>query len=204
MRYIVVCAGENHFKELYEKKDGDFIISVDGGYNYIREMNIIPDVHLGDNDSSNCEYLVNKEIIKYNPIKDESDLELAILYINKIYNKEEVVIYNATGNRLDHFEANIRLILKYSDMNLYIVDNKNKVFLVNSNDDYIMINKNNYKYISFFNYEDDTVITLEGFKYNLNNYKLRRFDNLCLSNEVISIGKLKANKPLLCIQSKDK
>ena len=40
MRYIVVCAGENHFKELYEKKDDAFMISVDGGYNYIREMNI--------------------------------------------------------------------------------------------------------------------------------------------------------------------
>ncbi len=213
MRYIIVCAGENHFEDLYKHEENDFIISVDGGYNYLNKLNIMPDIHLGDNDSSiNNNYKVKKEIIKYNPIKDDSDLELAINYILTNYNNEEVLVYNATGNRLDHYEANIRLLLKNPNVNIKLLDDKNKIYVLNNN--IYNISKSDYKYISFFNYEDNTVISLEGFKYNLENYMMKKFDNLCLSNEIIGngnienenigTGKVKVNKCILCIESKDK
>ena len=202
MRYIIVCAGENHFDKLYEHNVNDFIISVDGGYEYLNKLNLIPDIHLGDNDSSeNKNYVVKKEVIKYNPIKDDSDLALAINYILNNSNKEEVIVYNATGNRLDHYEANIRLLLKHPDINIKIIDDKNLIYVINKD---TFIFKSDYKYISFFNYESYTIISVDGFKYNLDNYKMKKHDNFCLSNEIITKGIVKVTKPILCVESKDK
>ena len=63
------------------------------------------------------------------------------------------------------------------------------------------ITKDKYKYISFFNVYDDTIITLKGFKYNLSNYTMKRFDNLCLSNEIIKKGYVNVNKEIIAIEA---
>ena len=37
MIYKIVCAGENHFAELYKKDNEEVIIAVDGGYKVLKE-----------------------------------------------------------------------------------------------------------------------------------------------------------------------
>ena len=69
----IVCAGENHFKNLYKKDQEEYLIAVDGGLNTISEMNLVADLAIGDFDSCDInEYNCYKEKITYNKIKDES------------------------------------------------------------------------------------------------------------------------------------
>lgn len=195
----IVCAGENHFKNLYKKDQEEYLIAVDGGLNTISEMNLVADLAIGDFDSCNInEYNCYKEKITYNKIKDESDLELAVIHAFKL-NFEKIVIYNATGNRLDHFYASILLLNKFSKKNIEIVNNNNKIKVINET---TVFKKSEYKYISFFALEEDVVITLEGFYYNIKDYKLETSNPLGLSNEIKEEGKVVINnKKLLVIES---
>lgn len=195
----IVCAGENHFKNLYKKDQEEYLIAVDGGLNTIYEMNLVADLAIGDFDSCDInEYNCYKEKITYNKIKDESDLELAVIHAFK-FNFEKIVIYNATGNRLDHFYASILLLNKFSKKNIEIVNNNNKIKVINET---TVFKKSEYKYISFFALEEDVVITLEGFYYNIKDYKLETSNPLGLSNEIKEEGKVVINnKKVLVIES---
>lgn len=195
----IVCAGENHFKNLYKKDQEEYLIAVDGGLNTISEMNLVADLAIGDFDSCDInEYNCYKEKITYNKIKDESDLELAVIHAFKL-NFEKIVIYNATGNRLDHFYASILLLNKFSKKNIEIVNNNNKIKVINET---TLFKKSEYKYISFFALEEDVVITLEGFYYNIKDYKLETSNPLGLSNEIKEEGKVVINnKKVLVIES---
>lgn len=198
MRYILVASGEDNFKQCYEKQNGDCVWAIDGGLKTLEKEGIIPDVFIGDNDSALSNDIISKQTILINPCKDYSDLEEALMIINKEYNDEEVIIYNATGGRSDHFIANIRLLSKYDNMNITILDIYSKIYLIKNTKE---ITKDKYKYISFFNVYDDTIITLKGFKYNLSNYTMKRFDNLCLSNEIIKKGYVNVNKEIIAIEA---
>ena len=195
----IVCAGENHFKNLYKKDQEEYLIAVDGGLNTISEMNLVADLAIGDFDSCDInEYKCYREKITYNKIKDESDLELAVIHAFNL-NFEKIVIYNATGNRLDHFYASILLLNKFSKKNIEIVNNNNKIKVINET---TVFKKSEYKYISFFALEEDVVITLEGFYYNIKDYKLETSNPLGLSNEIKEEGKVVINnKKVLVIES---
>lgn len=199
MRYILVCSGSDTFCKCYKKHSDDVIYAIDGGMRVINNSDYSADVYIGDVDSLSKEEIVARAINIFSPEKDYSDLELAIKMIEDKYNNEEIIIYNATGMRMDHQEANIRFLFKYNHMNIKLVDDYNEIFVIK---DTIKILKDNYKYISFFNYLDDTYITLKGFKYNLDNYKMEKFDNLCLSNEIVDDATVETNKLILCIKSK--
>ena len=51
MIYKLVCAGDNHFIDLYKKDENEIIIAVDGGYKVLNENNIKIDYFFGDYDS---------------------------------------------------------------------------------------------------------------------------------------------------------
>ena len=53
--------------------------------------------------------------------------------------------------------------------------------------------KDGYKFISLFSIED-SIISLNGFKYNLNKYLLKPNDSLCLSNEILDNPKIDLEK----------
>ena len=46
----IVCAGENHFKNLYKKDENEYLIAVDGGLSVISKMNLVADLAIGDFD----------------------------------------------------------------------------------------------------------------------------------------------------------
>lgn len=195
----IVCAGENHFKELYKKDIDEYIIAVDGGLNSIFEMNLVADLAIGDFDSCDInKYSCYKEKMTYNKIKDESDLELALIYALE-FNPEKIIIYNATGDRLDHFYASILLLSKFTQDNIEIINKNNKIKVINKSTTF---KKGNYKYISFFALEENTIITLEGFYYNIKDYNLETTNPLGLSNEIVREGRVTINnKKLLVIES---
>lgn len=212
-RYILVAAGEDTFTAIYQKnkfiRESDYVIAVDGGLKVLEKNNIKPSIFIGDNDSNinNVDY----PKLLYKSEKDESDFELAISYVinsnsseykdSLDYKDVEILVYNATGRRLDHFISTIRTIVKNEDLNIKIIDDRNIIYLIKEKE--TILEDANYKYISFFNLYDDTIITLKGFKYDLDNYKMDRYCNLCLSNQIIKEGKIFCNKPIIVIRSKD-
>lgn len=201
MIYKLICAGIDSFIENYKQDKEEFIIAIDGGYQVLQQYNIKIDAFFGDFDSLTKKELSLKNEHIYSSIKDDSDFDLAIDYlINdiRISTDDKIIIYNGTGGRLDHYRAIINTIIQNKDYNITLVDDRNMILV----SDLISIFKqDNYKYISFFSIEEDTILSLKGFKYNIDNYNLKLYDNLCLSNEIINEGILKTNKKVLVIKA---
>ena len=202
MIYKIVCAGENHFAELYKKDNEEVIIAVDGGYKVLCENNIKTNYFFGDFDSLEETEIACDNVKKYSSIKDKSDFELAIDYLVqelKINKNDKVLVYNSTGGRLDHFYGILNVVVKYKEFHIEVIDKYNRIFI---SDLKMNLKKNEYKYISFYSINNDTIISLEGFKYNIKEYSLKNNDNLCLSNEITEVGHLDSNKKVLIIESK--
>ena len=200
MIYKLVCAGEDCFINNYKKDNDEYIIAIDGGYEVLKKYNISINAFFGDFDSLDKQDIAIKNEHVYSSIKDYSDFDLAINYlINdlKISKEDMVLVYNGTGGRLDHYNAILNTLIRNKEFNIKVINDRNLIFISDNN----TFKKDSFKYISFFSIEKDTIISLEGFKYNIQNYKLNQFDNLCLSNEIINDGILMTNKKLLVIKA---
>ena len=116
-RCIMMCAGEYHPMEIDIRPD-DFVIAVDGGFAYLLEAGIEPDLLLGDFDS--LEEGSADPIARYRAMgpdhflqlpvaKDDTDtMAAAKLGLEKGY--REFLIYGALGGRLDHLMANVQTL----------------------------------------------------------------------------------------------
>lgn len=191
MKAIIIANGnyldKEKFLELFD--DGDYIICADGGLNYAHNMGIKPDLLLGDLDSANENYLKfyqDIEIMKYNPEKDYTDTELAIITaIKKGYTN--ICLVCATGTRLDHTGANIYLIEKYYNNNIRIdiIDNYNIISGITGIRT-IYRSDVSFKNTSLIPITKEIHIEyLKGFKYTLSNRTVCRGSTLCISNEII-------------------
>ncbi|MCK9536207.1 MAG: thiamine diphosphokinase [Bacilli bacterium] len=179
----IVSAGPNGFKKLYHPDADEFLVGVDGGIYNIVEKGLKVDLAVGDFDSCNIEeVIIHCSKVKFYPEKkDLSDLELAVQEVLPM-KSDKIEIYNATGGRIDHFIAALNVIISYSDYNIEMFDERNHICIIREN---TIFKKSKYKYCSFFAIENDTIISLSGFKYQLNKYHLHPFDNRCLSNEIV-------------------
>lgn len=160
-----------------------FVIGVDGGCNYLIENNIKMDLAIGDFDSIKDRNLLKdiETITKTN--MDYSDLELAVEYcLEKKFKK--AYLFGFTGKRSDHFIFNIRMIQKMFQLGIevYMVDEFNVITLIDEEKEF---EKSCFKFFSIVPLFEDTIISITGAKYNLNNQKLDMVSTLTLSNEWI-------------------
>lgn len=148
-------------------------------------------IAIGDFDSCTKEeydYIKNncKEIYEYSAEKDETDLSIAIDYL-LTQNIENIVIhFEVQSGRIDHLLGNILLLKKGipKGIPIQIETMQNYIYILLPGE--YQISSFHKKYISLFALENINSLTLKGFKYDLNNYKLNVTDTLCISNEVIS------------------
>ena len=195
----IIFLGQNIDIKSIDFKDS-YIVGVDMGALMLANNKINMDLSIGDFDTagiSNIDLIksYSKKYIKLNPIKDDSDTEAVL---KELYDKfDEIIIYGGlSGKRVEHLISNLLLLIKYPQIKF--IDNYSYVELVDGEK---VIYKDNYKYISFFSMEEST-ISLKGFKYNLENKKVRLDNSFGLSNEIVEdIGIIKTSKPLLCIKS---
>ncbi len=89
------------------------VIAADGGLRHVLALGRRPDVLIGDLDSlppgADPETAAGK-VIRYPRDKDETDLELALLYAVDHYPDAEVFVVGGAGGRLDHLLANVLLL----------------------------------------------------------------------------------------------
>ncbi len=172
----------------------------------------MPNHVVGDFDSVNIKllrfYQNNFRIVfhKYNPEKDNTDTDIALKLAIQL-KSSNITIMGVLGKRMDHTLANIHILKNALEVGIpcQIQDSYNKIYLIKDN---ITLAKNKIygKYISLIPLTTTVEgITLEGFKYPLNNTSLSIGLSLGVSNEIVKdVATIKIKHGILIvIESKD-
>lgn len=200
---IVIIGGgninKNFISEFIGKLDADSlsIIACDSGYENCLAIGLEPDIVIGDFDSISREAYEklqrsNAEVIKLNPVKDDTDIEAALnIAVRKSMVGDYIYLLGATGKRLDHFLGNVNLLgmgcLK--QRKVVIVDEYNYIQMISAGQVLILSREGEEAqfghYVSIFPYGGKaTGVTMTGFKYPLENATIEGFNTLTVSNEI--------------------
>lgn len=215
IKVLIVTGGNislTFMKEYLTERIFDKIIAVDKGLEAVQALSLKPDYIIGDFDSVSKEVisyyktLDGVEVAEYNPMKDASDTELAILSAMEL-KPEEIVILGATGTRADHMMANVSLLYLPLKENIKtsLVDAHNKIYLIN-HDTVLYRKKLHGPYVSLLPFTETVKgVTLKGFLYPLEKKTLTLGSSLSISNEVTEEKAeiLTESGILLVIEAKD-
>ncbi|HBA97552.1 MAG TPA: thiamine diphosphokinase [Lachnospiraceae bacterium] len=221
-RTLIIGGGEIDYEftaDYLSKQKFDTVVCADSGLDAADRLGLNVNFLMGDFDSVEKETLSkfleldcqgdNTKYIKYPKEKDYTDMHLVLEWTTG-RKPSEIVILGATGRRLDHFIANINILMLPLENNIpaYIIDKYNKICLADREH---RISKENLwgKYISICPFTDKvTDVCLHGFKYPLTGETLRTGGSRTVSNEladgadeaIISLGE----GILIVIESKDR
>lgn len=177
-----------------DENENSIWVGVDRGVYTLLKKEIHPDIAFGDFDSVSVAELAEieskvTELKRYKPEKDETDMELALNWA-LTQMPDEIRLFGISGGRLDHFLANVHLLIKPvlagADTPIYLIDRNNVIFAKGPGS-YSVKREKNKKFISFIPITlSVSKLTLEGFKYPLNDCHISIGSTLCISNELIS------------------
>ena len=181
---VLVANGEkpvsNYAKQLIE--ENNLRICVDSNLSFFKELDVEPDIIIGDLDTIEINKVSPKSTIVNEDDQNKTDLEKSLDYcIAK--NIKNISIIGATGERDDHNLANILIAQQYSDaLNIEMVTNFFQIFFVRESKEILEKKNRNLSMISSI---DDNRITTTGLEYNLSDQKLNSFSH-GISNRIIS------------------
>lgn len=98
-------------------RENVYIIAADGGIELLQRIGITPDEWVGDMDSVDSSFSCEDNditTIKVSPIKDETDMELAIERALRASCTDVLIFGGMGGSRMEHTLANIQLIYGYA------------------------------------------------------------------------------------------
>lgn len=194
MKVILVAGGpERELPDLELFNEADtYWVGVDRGTLYLLQRGMKPQAAFGDFDSVSaaewdCIQQEVKNIHTFPAEKNETDLELALQWALTLQ-PEKLMVFGATGGRLDHFFGMISLLTSNSvivhNTKIEVIDRFNRLSICGPGvkkvwRDYA------YKYFSFFPVTKEVKgFTLEGFKYPLTNHTVQLGSTLYVSNEL--------------------
>lgn len=167
---LIIANGEPPRNSLLQElvDQSNIIIAADGGSNICFRKNIYPDFIVGDLDSIEPQILSNFKDCQIIKISDQSthDLFKAIDF-TKTLNPHIIRIVAAFGKRLDHSMANLLLLQQmYKTLPLEFYDSHGRLSMLSGNQ---KIEMPVGQIISLFSFLPVHGVTLEGFKYSLEN-----------------------------------
>ncbi|MCX7981776.1 MAG: thiamine diphosphokinase [Syntrophales bacterium] len=175
-------------KRMWEAKKPQAVICANGGAKYAWRAEIRPTLIVGDFDSLSREIKrhYQKENIPYQvypTAKDETDAIIAYRQAC-LMAPDEIWLFGALGGRVDHFLANLSLLLMGEREGVFvkIVDEKCEMFLVSG--DKVIEGKEGDVVSLLALFEDAAGVDLEGFLYPLSRGVLRRDFPLGVSNRL--------------------
>ena len=194
-RALIIAGGTLNLafaRSYIENQRFDCVIAVDNGLKYADDMELPPDLIVGDFDTA-CKELVSKykekkqvPIIQLSPVKDETDTETAVDYCIQL-RYDEVIFLGATGGRFDHTMANLHMLYRLLQHQIQgvLVDEQNVIRLLNHS---ITLEKSKLSgiYISLLPFVGQVEqLTLKGFLYPLEQYTLTPGVSVGISNEAV-------------------
>lgn len=193
----IFVGGAPIFTEGFKKenfKSTDYIIAADSGCAQIERLNksgftVSPDLILGDMDSFGKEKAVslypNAEYLGFPPEKDYTDTQLAVeTAIERGF--DTIMIIGGTGNRADHYLANLSLLRKYRSetRDIRIFDGKNMVMYERPGC-FVLPRDGVFKYFSLIPDGSPLYgVSISGAKYELENADIDRDMPITVSNEI--------------------
>lgn len=195
----LIGAGEHPDNIICRPDSDDYVIAVDGGYDYAVQLGITPNLIIGDFDSLKSNMAASNDdnipVISFPPEKDYTDMMLAAEKATKL-GFRTILIYGGTGGRPDHTFANIQLLSWITEHGCaaYLFDDaytmtaiKNRTLSIAAGtpDKHSgFITSDGYGYISIFSLSDVSEgVTIKGLKYTACGITLNRFHALGTSNE---------------------
>ena len=88
--------------------EGGLLIAADGGYCWLRELKLVPDIVVGDFDSMG-EAPKHPNMVRLPKEKDETDM-MAAIRLGRERGMDVFHIYGGTGGRFDHTVANLQIL----------------------------------------------------------------------------------------------
>lgn len=182
----------------------DYIVCADAGQFIAKKYGIIPDVCIGDFDSTNARNIDNKyacdaqnykvfdcEYITYPAEKNLTDAEASLEHVVNLFRETslDIIILGGIGGRLDHTIGALNTIREYSSsrVRVRLLDMKNCAEFISSEFNYsIRIEASPfYKFFSVIPYNEYADgVSISGAKYNLDNVRMERLGTLGISNEI--------------------
>lgn len=188
---ILAAPNKKKIKPLLQSEG--LVIGVDGGAKIAIEESITLDVALGDFDSvDEEEYLAIKKevglIYSFSSEKDDTDAELALLYVLDNVEANNIYFYNWHGGRVDHLQSILMIVLQerfYSIVPRIHFISENNVISHYLPGEYKIDQKENMDYLSFILLTKVKRLTIKNAKYSIENkdYDLPR---ALVSNEFIN------------------
>ncbi|MBQ7283968.1 MAG: thiamine diphosphokinase [Oscillospiraceae bacterium] len=161
----------------------DFVFCADGGYVHAEKQGIVPDIIVGDFDSSVQPQYTKAQVIKLPVEKDDTDT----YYIARQIVKEgytNAVFCGVTGGRLDHTFANIQMLkfLAQNGVDATIVDKNTTIKVIINGKTVLQPQKDCY--FSVFSLDEECIgVSENGGKYQLSDVSLTNSFPIGVSNE---------------------
>ena len=183
-------------EEYTASQEYDTVVCADSGLNTAYRLGMPVHYFMGDFDSVSPEILEayregkvegseHCEWVRYPKEKDYVDTQLVLEWILE-KGADEITFLGATGGRLDHFLANINILMLALKQKVpaYIVDSRNRIRLTDST---LSIERQDMygKYLSLLPLTSTvTGVTLRGLKYLIEDYTLEVGIARAISNEI--------------------
>lgn len=171
-----VCPGDLSF----EKNDGDLLIAADAGYRYLEKAGIVPDLLIGDFDSTDRPDFAGETVVL--PVmKDDTDVGYAIKEGLRRGYKEFMIFGSLGGKRTSHTLANIQLLSFLRARGAFgtLICGMTRMFII---DGTFRFDENASGDLSLFALGDAASVTICGTKYDVEKATLARTFPLGVSN----------------------
>ena len=185
-RCVIISGAPENNVDYYKDyiNDDTYVICADSGYIKCESLKIIPDIIIGDFDSSSCPN--DKEnVIKLEVRKNDTDTFYCVKYaLQNGYN--DITILGGIGSRIDHTYANV-MSLVYCDEHkakARLVNNSNLITIISGNN---RIENNGFKYFSLYSlFEKCENVTISNASYNISGVDIYPNEQFAQSNEFLS------------------
>jgi thiamine pyrophosphokinase len=207
---FIVAGGSRSTEFLWQIRKKDLVIGVDYGAAWLLSQGVVPQVAIGDFDSVSKKQLADiqstiPQVFAHAPEKDDTDLALAVEHA--IAQKPtKVVIWGATGSRMDHTWAAVQLLQNVVSHNIEgeIVDNFNKIYIVRRLRR-IPRESGLFPYLSVIPLTKRAIVSIKGCKYDVFRKTFVNGSTLGISNEILqTFATIEVHRgSVLVIQSRD-
>ena len=179
--YIV---GAGDFTDSYLPPEGSYVIAADGGYQYLKDCGIEPDLVVGDFDSLGSAP-AHPNVEQHPVMKDDTDMVLAVrIGLNMGF--KTFVLNGGLGGRLDHSMANLQTLA-------FLAEQGARAFLIGPGQNIAVLTDGTLQFAPdctgtlsvFSSTERSEGVTISGLKYSLQDGVLTSSMPMGVSNSFV-------------------